>query len=126
MDTTALAFLGDAFFELAVRRRLTEKGKAQAADRLHLAAVRYVKASAQAGALRALVKRGALSNEELDVVRKARNRKPKSVPKNADPLEYKYATAFEALLGCHFQEGRTERAEELAGMAMDIIDEAGK
>ena len=122
MNTVTLAFLGDAFYELSVRRRLAEGGVAQAADRLHLAAVRYVRAASQAEALRGLVAQGALTGEELEVVRKARNRKPKSVPKNSDPLEYKFATAFEALLGYHYIEGRTDRAEALAGLAMGIVD----
>ena len=123
LNSTTLAFLGDAFYELSVRRRLTVNGKLFAADKLHLAAVLYVKAPSQARAIRALIAQGILSDEEFDVVRKARNRKPKSVPKNTDPLDYKYATAFEALLGYHYSEGNTDRAEELTELAMNVIDE---
>ena len=119
-----MAFLGDAFFELSVRSRLAGSGRTYAADRLHHAAVHYVKASSQAEVMRTMVSRGILSEEESEVVRKARNRKPKSLPKNADPLDYKLATAFEALLGYHYFEGRTDRAEGLAKLAMEIIDEA--
>ena len=123
MNTVTLAFLGDAFYELSVRRRISGNGTApQQADRLHFLAVHYVKASAQAMALRELTARGVLSNDELDVARKARNRKPKSIPKNADPLEYKLATAFEALLGYHYIGGREGRAEELTELAMGVID----
>ena len=123
MNSTTLAFLGDAFFELSVRRRLAEGGGVYAADRLHLAAVRYVRASSQAKAIRAMIGRGVLSDEEKDIVRRARNHKPKNIPKNADPVDYKLATAFEALLGHHYYTGHTERAEELAGLAIGIIDE---
>jgi len=122
LNPTAQAFLGDAFFELSVRRRLVERGGAGAADRLHLAAVRYVNASSQAKAMRGLTMQNVLTDEELEVVRKARNRKPKSVPKNTDPVDYKLATAFEALLGYHYMEGRENRAEALTGLAMDILD----
>ena len=125
MNLTTLAFLGDAFYELSVRRRLAERGGIYAADKLHLEAVRYVRASSQAKAVRALAGQGALTDEEADVVRRARNRKPKSVPKNADPVDYKLATAFEALLGYHYLAGRVERAEELAGLAIGAIDKAG-
>ena len=124
MNPTTQAFLGDAFFELSVRRRLAGSGGIYAADKLHKEAVRYVNAAAQAKAIRGLTGRGALSPEELEVVRKARNRKPKSVPKHTDPLDYKLATAFEALLGYHYAEGREERAEELAGLAIRIVDES--
>ena len=122
MSEATLAFLGDAFFELSVRRRLVERGGSYAADRLHQAAVRYVNASSQAKALRGLNQRGGLSTEEQEVVRKARNRKPKSIPKHTDPLDYKLATAFEALLGYHYIAGRPERAEALTAQAMAIID----
>lgn len=122
VNPATFAFLGDAFYELTVRRRLAENGGSYAADKLHSAAVRYVNASSQAKALRGLTKQGVLSEDELDIVRKARNRKPKSVPKHTDPVDYKFATAFEALLGYHYMEGREARAEELAGLAMNFID----
>ena len=123
MDSVTLAFLGDAFYELMVRRKLTESGRSLAADKLHRSAVRYVKAPSQALAIRAMVSRGTLSEEEAEVVRKARNRKPKTVPKNTDPLDYKLATALEALLGYHYAAGNFERAEGLAHIAMEIIEE---
>ena len=122
MNTSTLAFLGDAFFELYVRRMLAEQGGTYAADRLHSASVRYVRASSQAKAVKGLLESGVLSDEEKEVVRKARNRKPKTVPKNADPVEYKLATAFEALLGFHYSGGRADRAEKLAGLAVALID----
>ena len=122
MNLTSLAFLGDAFFELSVRRRLIERGGSYAADRLHMSAVHYVNASAQAKSMRGLIGQGVLSEEELDVVRKARNRKPKTIPKNANPLDYKLATAFEALLGYHYLASRAERAEELTELAIRVID----
>jgi ribonuclease-3 family protein len=122
LNSVTQAFLGDAFYELSVRRRLAERSGDLAADKLHKEAVKYVKASAQATALKTMIKEGILSEEELDIVRKARNRKPKSIPKNSDPLEYKLATAFEALLGWHYAEGRLCRTEELAEQAMQIIE----
>jgi len=122
LNTTTQAFLGDAFFALSVRRRLVEGGGSFAADKLHAAAVRYVNAISQAKAMRGLAEQGVLSEQELDVVRRARNRKPKSVPKHTNPLDYKLATAFEALLGYHYAEGRSDRAEELAGLAIKIMD----
>ena len=123
MDLVALAFLGDAVYELKVRRELVKRKGTLSADKLHLEAVRYVKASAQAKALRAMIKNGDLSEEESDVVRRARNRKPKSIPKNADPLDYKLATALEALFGFHYESGNYARVDVLAELTMRIIDE---
>ena len=122
MNVVTLAFLGDAVFELSVRSKLAERCGNYPADKLHFEAVKYVKASSQAKALKGIKKEEILSEEELDVVRRARNRKPKSIPKNSDPLEYKLATAFEALLGYHYEAGRFNRAEELIELAMNIIE----
>ena len=123
LNSVTQAFVGDAFYELSVRHKLADGGREYTADRLHFDAVRYVKASSQAKVIRVFIDRGVLSEAELNVVRKARNRKPKTIPKNADPLDYKLATAFEALLGHHYLEGGTDRAEELAELAMRVIDE---
>ncbi|MDR1815624.1 MAG: ribonuclease III [Clostridiales Family XIII bacterium] len=121
MSTPALAFVGDAAYELYVRARLAAEGKASA-DRLHRAAVRYVRASAQAQAMRALLPD--LSEEDAAVVRRARNHKPKSMPKNADPAQYRWATAFEALCGHYYLKGRTGEMETLFAAAMRAIDDA--
>ena len=122
MDPVTLAFLGDAYFELIVRRKLAERGGRWTADKLHFSAVHYVNASSQAKAMRALVAKGALLGEEPEIVRKARNRKPKTVPRHTALIDYKYASAFEALLGYHYAAGRLERAEELSELAMEAID----
>ena len=123
MDSVTLAFLGDAFFELMVRRSLAEQGRVLAADKLHFAAVHYVNASAQAKAMRAIIAENILLSEESEIVRKARNRKPKTIPKHTAPIDYKHASAFEALLGYHYIEGRLMRAEELSELEMRIIDD---
>jgi ribonuclease-3 family protein len=148
-DSVTLAFFGDAVYELAVRRVLIERGGVYAADKLHRAAVRYVRASAQAKALRGILKamdcgavpamtegadvssfagvtgeskRIILDEEALTVVRRARNHKPKTVPKNADPVDYKMATALEALIGYLTVEGRDDEAQALTLLSMQIID----
>ena len=124
-DSVTLAFFGDAVYELAVRRALVLQGGVYAADKLHRAAVRYVKASAQAKAMRAILAMddNGLDEEALAVVRRARNHKPKTVPKNADPVDYKMATALEALIGYLSLEGLDEKAGAVIDMSMKIIDD---
>ncbi|MCL1808293.1 MAG: ribonuclease III [Clostridiales bacterium] len=114
LNTTALAFIGDAVYELHVRERVLESGQANA-DRLHSMAVKYVKAEAQAKAVRSIIDE--LSEDEQDLVRRARNRKPATKPKNADPLTYKMATAFEALIGRLYLDGDEKRLEEILNLA---------
>ena len=48
MDILTLAFLGDAVYELAVRKRIIASGAVLRADALHRNAVSYVNASSQA------------------------------------------------------------------------------
>ena len=119
-NSIALAFLGDAVYERFIRERIVRHGSV-GADRMHREAVRYVKAAAQEHALRAMA--DSLTEDEADVVRRARNHKITSKPKNADPLTYKMATAFEALLGYLYLDGQGERLAEIMERAAMIVEE---
>ena len=110
MNTTALAFLGDAVYETFIRDKLVVEGQVHG-DLLHRAAVRYVCAESQAAAVKSLLED--LTEEELALVKRARNKKITSKPKHADPVTYKWATAFEALLGYLHLAGRQERLKEI-------------
>ena len=119
MNTTALAFMGDAVFETSVRAHLLKGGEIHA-DKLHKLAVRFVRAEAQAGLIKEIL--DDLSEEEMALVKRARNRKSATKPKNADPVDYKWATAFEALLGYLFLAEEKARLEELIEKAIAIIE----
>jgi len=119
LNTTALAFIGDAVYEVYVREMLLESGQVNA-DKLHSLAVKYVKAEGQAAALRAVF--NSLSEDEQALAKRARNRKSTSKPKNADPVEYKLATAFEALIGYLYLAKETDRMEEIINQAFTAIE----
>jgi ribonuclease-3 family protein len=120
-NTTALAWVGDAAYELQVRSRLLLSGvEAANADAMHRAAVRYVRADAQARVIRQLL--DTLPTEEQDLVKRARNRRITTKPKNADPVTYKWATAFEALIGYYRLTGADEKIDDIVSKAMSIID----
>ena len=119
-NSIALAFLGDAVYERFIRERIVRHGSV-GADKMHREAVRYVKAAAQEHALRAMA--DSLTEDEADVVRRARNHKITSKPKNADPVTYKMATAFEALLGYLYLDGQDERLAEIMEQAAIIVEE---
>ncbi len=121
-DATKLAFLGDAVYEAFIRERIFYT-KNIGADKLHRLAVSYVNAGAQADALKKLIPQ--LQQEEMTLVKRARNKKITSKPKNADPITYKWATAFEALVGYLYLSGKKERLEELMGMATAHIEAGG-
>ena len=123
LNTTTLAYLGDAVFELIVREKIVRE-KPGDAGRAHHTAVRYVSAAGQARAAKAMVNSGFLSDEELAIYKRARNHRAMSRPQHADPREYKIATGFEALLGFLYLSDERERLREIAAEAVRIVDMA--
>lgn len=122
LSTVTLAYLGDAVYEHFVRERLVRSGDfGGQADLLHKAGVHYVNAASQAEVLKMLMPR--LSEEEAAIVRRARNHRVATKPKNADPVEYKNATAFEALIGYLRLSGKGERCTEIMELAAEYLEE---
>lgn len=109
MSPLALAFLGDAAFELRVREKLLEQGNAPV-QQLHRKAVRFVCAEAQSRAVELL--EGLLTEEEAQVFKRGRNTHSHP-PKNADVADYRRATGLEALFGYLHLCGETDRARDL-------------
>ena len=135
INTTALAYIGDAVYEIYVREHVLgqdlrgmDKNFGAHVDALHKRAIRYVRADGQAKAVKAMLNEGFLGDEEAALVRRARNHKTVSKPKNADAMDYKYATAFEALIGFwHLQAqaggaGAKQRMEEIIFKAFEKIE----
>lgn len=106
----ALAYMGDALYEVFIRQYMISQANHRP-NHMHRTATRYVSAKAQAKALELLLP--LLSEEEHDVVKRGRNAKSGSAPKNTDVLVYRHSTAFECLLGYLFYSGRHERLEEV-------------
>lgn len=119
INTTALAYLGDAVYEVEVRRRMMLEG-AENVDRLHQMSVRFVRAESQAYAVKHLTEK--LSEEEQALVKRARNRKIATKPKNLDPVIYKLATAFEALIGYLYLKRDMERLDEIITQSIELIE----
>ncbi|MBQ7718691.1 MAG: Mini-ribonuclease 3 [Clostridia bacterium] len=111
-----LAYLGDAVYELYVRSRLMEYANLPV-NTLFVKSTAYVKAEAQFHAYHFVLDR--LSEEELAVLKRGRNAKSATVPKNADVTHYRCATGVEALMGYLYIKGRHDRIEELMGFIFD-------
>jgi ribonuclease-3 family protein len=116
MPISTLAWIGDCVFDLHVRMALAEKQSACNSGDLHRAAVKIVSAAAQAEALNKLMP--LLKQEETALIRRARNHDPGSLPRHADPLQYRHATALEALIGYHYLAHNRERLTELMNVIL--------
>lgn len=110
INPLALAFYGDAVYELYVRKELVESGQGKP-DRLHKSAVEKVCASYQAAAVHRI--EGLLTEKEAEILRRGRNASGVKAPKHADVIEYRYATGLEALIGWLSLNNQTERIDEL-------------
>ncbi|WP_213653163.1 Mini-ribonuclease 3 [Paenibacillus sp. J23TS9] len=115
-----LAYIGDAIYEVAVRQYLISKPNLKP-NQLHRQATGMVSAKAQSRIVTALDP--VLTDEEKDVVRQGRNAKSGSIPKNADVLEYRHATAFESLIGYLYYMQQLDRMQELIGMGIEYIEQ---
>jgi len=110
MSPLTWAYIGDAVYELYIRNHLIEKTNLKP-NKLHRKAIKYVKASAQAQILESL--QDILTDEEKEIVRRGRNTENHHLPKNANPADYMYATAFEALIGYLYLTKQEERMQEI-------------
>ncbi len=106
----ALAYIGDAVFELYVRTALMGLGNMQA-NKLNKMARMYVKAESQAKMYHALLDK--LTERELEILKRGRNASPHTTAKNASVNDYRHATAVEALFGYLYLNGEAKRLAEI-------------
>ncbi|MHA6481175.1 Mini-ribonuclease 3 [Paenibacillus sp. strain BS8-2] len=118
MNPVVLAYMGDAVFELLVRQYLISLPNNKS-HHLHSEATKRVSAKAQRLLLERL--QPLLTEEEADIARRGRNTKSGAPPKNANPADYRQATALECLFGYLYFEGRMERIGELMRVALEPV-----
>lgn len=112
INVLVLAYLGDTIYENYIRRHLINSGIGNVND-LQKNATNYVSAVNQAKFLTEMMDSNFLLDEEIDVVKRARNYKTTSHPKSCDIITYKYATGLEALIGYLDLKNNKERIEEI-------------
>ena len=119
MNPLALAYIGDGIFSDQIRKYLLGCGH-QNVNFMTKTSISYVRASAQAQIIRALLPQ--LSEAEERMVKRGRNT-ASQVPKNANPADYRYATGFETLIGYLFLCGESERMKNLIYQSIDVINQ---
>ena len=98
INIQVLALLGDAIYSLYIREELIKQG-INNIEKLQKKQVEYVSAKGETKILNYLIDNNILTEEELDIVKRGRNYKNNSHPKNTDIITYKLSTGFESLLG---------------------------
>lgn len=112
INIITLAYMGDAVYELYIRKLCIEKGIAKVDD-LQREVVKYVSARGQACMLDKIINDGLLNEEELLIVKRGRNNKRSIHPKHTDLATYKKATGFEALIGYLYLSNCYDRLREI-------------
>ena len=112
INSLSLAYLGDAVYELYIRSYLLNKGNIKVKE-LQMMAVNYVSANAQSNFLDKMFENGFLTEEETDIIKRARNHKCHKSPKNTDIITYKKATGLEALIGYLYMNNNKMRIEKI-------------
>lgn len=119
VNVLVLAYLGDTIYENYIRKHFINLGIAHVKD-LQEKVIPYVSAKGQAYFLEKLAQSNFFVEEELDVIRRARNSKTNSHPKSCDILTYKHATALEAVIGYLDLLKRRDRIEEIMNYILEV------
>ena len=119
MSPLSLAYIGDAVFEVYIRSYIM-KDVNMPVSKLHKAATRYVKATAQANIIKNIS--DSFTDEEMSVYKRGRNAHSYTSAKNADIVDYRMATGLEALIGYLYIKKETKRLEEIIEMCIDVTN----
>lgn len=109
LSPLALAYIGDACFEILVRSEIL--GVRKNPNKLHRESIRFVRAKSQRELFEKIEEN--LTEEEIKIFKRGRNAKSHTVPKNADPIDYRIATGVEALFGYLYLLKRYNRIREI-------------
>ena len=118
INVLVLAYLGDTIYENYVRRFLISRGIGNVND-LQSESIKYVSAKSQAKFLLELIDGNYFTEEEMNVIKRARNYKNNSHPKNCDVVTYKYATGLEALIGYLDLTYQKDRIDEIMKLILE-------
>ena len=112
INVITLAYIGDAVYEVYVREYLIKNGIAKV-EELQKESIKYVSAKSQCKILSYLMDNNILTDIELDIVKRGRNYKRASHPKNTDIITYKMSSGFEAMIGYLYLNNEKDRLNKI-------------
>ncbi len=110
-NVLALAYLGDAIYEVYIRKFLIDKGIVKVND-LQKEAVNYVSAKAMSKYLLKMIDDNFFTEEEVDIIKRGRNHKSRN-PRHVDIQSYHNSTGLETLIGYLYLNNNIKRIEEV-------------
>ncbi|MGI6678219.1 MAG: Mini-ribonuclease 3 [Dehalobacterium sp.] len=122
LPALTLAYIGDAVYELWVRKHLIHQGCVRV-NALHHQAIKYVNAAAQSELMGLL--EPILDDQELRIFKKGRNAKSGRQPKNMDMIDYRRATGLEALVGYLYLLNKQEKLEQIFTILVEMVEKPG-
>jgi ribonuclease-3 family protein len=125
LNGVALAYIGDAVYEVFVRDYLLSKGLTKPGE-LQRQATKYVSAKAQAALIRKMEEENFLTEEEMNYFKRGRNAHSKTTAKNTDVVTYRISTGFEAVVGFLHLTEKTERLNSFAEFCLKNADISAK
>lgn len=117
MSPLTLAYIGDAVYEIYIRSYVMKKGN-MPVNKLHKAATKYVSAKAQSEIMCTLSQM--LTEEEQRIFKRGRNAHSYTSAKNANIVDYRRATGFEALVGYLYLKKEYERLDEIIKISLEV------
>ncbi|AEB73725.1 Mini-ribonuclease 3 [Lentilactobacillus buchneri] len=121
LNGIALAYMGDAAYEVFIRRHLIAQGLTKP-KRLQHVATNYVSAKAQAALIDLMKTDGLLNETEWDYFKRGRNANSHTHAKNTDVITYRISTGFEAVFGYLSLSDQTDRMKEIANWCIEQVE----
>lgn len=118
LNPLQLALVGDAVFEIYIRTYILSNNTELSAHKMHVEAIKYVKAKSQSIIIKDIEE--ILKEDEIHIYKRGRNTKSATIPKNANVIDYRNATGFEALLGYLYLIGNKERLAYILEKSIEI------
>lgn len=122
LNGIALAYLGDAVYEVYVREHLLAMGMSKP-NRLQKKATAYVSAKAQAGLIKLMEDQQLLTAEEWEFFKRGRNANSYTHAKHTSVITYRISTGFEALIAYLKLSGQQERLDEVCHWCLKQVDQ---
>lgn len=115
-----LAYIGDAYYELEIRKYLLTKNITNQ-KKLHTLATNFVSAEGHEKIMKYLF--DMLTEEEVSIYKRGRNQSVGNTRKNLNQAAYLVSSGFEAIIGYLYLINNKSRLDEIIGLAIKIIEE---